>query len=531
MLDSISSSFTNAFKRLKSRGKLSQSDIDSVLNDIREAFIEADVALSVTDEFIESIRAKTIDIEKSKSITPSAQIIKIISDELVETLGKDVERKLARAKHGPTVYMLVGLQGAGKTTLASKLAHYLKTNGHTPLLVAADLQRPGAVKQLQVVGANANVPVFAPNPGMGEDGQLVEQRGGLAKFFGGRDISKEPVKVAVDSLKEAKDKLYDTVIIDTAGRLGIDDELIKQAKDIKDAVNPDEVLFVLDGTTGQDAVKSASAFDQGVGFTGSVLTKMDSDARGGAALSLAKVTNHPILFSSVGEKLEDLEVFYPDRVASRILDQGDILTLLEQAEAKIDEDEIQATVKKIIDGEDFNLNDFLGQMNQVKKMGSLKNVMNMLPGMGQYKQAIDNFDDSQLNRIEAIINSMTPFERANPKQIDGSRKQRIARGSGVEVNAVNLLLQQFGQTQKMMKKMMTGKNAKKMLATGNDDTDLSNFDISDLSGMLPPGFNSPLSGHGGNTKRKSNNKKKRKGKSGNPALRAQQEAALRNKLG
>lgn len=540
MLDSISSSFSNAFKKLKGKGKLSSSDIESVLVDIRQAFVDADVAVSVTDSFLDGIREKTADIEQSKSITPAQQIIKVISDELEDVLGKDTERNLNRAKRdsGPTVYMLIGLQGAGKTTLAGKLAHFLKQNGHTPLLVAADLQRPGAVDQLEIVGKNVKVPVFAPNRGMSLAGESQKKEGLAAKLFGSRDTSKEPVKVAKDSIDEAKRKLYDTVIIDTAGRLGVDEELLSQASQIKSAVNPDEVLFVLDSTTGQDAVNSATAFDEKVGFTGSILTKMDSDSRGGVALSLAKVTNKPILFSSTGEKTEDLEVFHPDRVASRILDQGDILTLLETAEAKIDEEVIEKATKKLIEGEDFDLNDFLDQMAQIKKMGSLKNVMNMLPGMGQYKQAIDNFDEGELTRIESIIFSMTPFERANPRKIDGSRKQRIARGSGVEVSAVNMLLDRFTQMQKTMKQMMGGKKGKKFkqmaMADEQDSDDLSNFDMSDLAGMLPPGFNSPLSGHGSgkssSNKRKSKSKK-RGSKSGNPAKRAAEMAALRDRLG
>jgi signal recognition particle subunit SRP54 len=399
--------------------------------------------------------------------------------------------------------------------------------------------------------------VFAPNPGVGVDGQPVEteKKGFASRLFGGKDNSNAPVTVAKDGIQFAKDKLYDTVIIDTAGRLGVDEELMKQAADIRDAVDPDEVLFVLDATTGQDAINSARAFDEGVGFTAAVLTKFDSDARGGAALSVAKGTGKPILFAGVGEKFEDLEVFHPDRVASRILDQGDILTLLEQAEDKIDEEVALATAQKLVEGEAFDLNDFLAQMNQIKKMGSIKNMLGMIPGMGQHKAAIDNFDEGQLVRIEAIIQSMTPFERANPKKLNGPRKARVAAGSGVEVSAVNQLLTQFTQMQKMMSKMMGGKNGKKMLqqmTAGDDDLDMNNLQdmAGGLSNMLPgakgafgqsgfgAGVNAGITGDlsqlmGANrtsSSRKGKNVKK-KGKSGNPAKRAQEEALQRAKFG
>ncbi|MDR0950146.1 MAG: signal recognition particle protein [Candidatus Ancillula sp.] len=572
MLDNISGSFTSAFKKLRGKGKLSQKDIDTVLEDIKRALIDADVAVSVVDEFLNDIREKASDIENSKSIKPAEQIVKLINTELENVLGQEVDRPLSRAKNNPTIYMLVGLQGAGKTTLAGKLGYWLKENGHTPLLVAADLQRPGAVKQLQVVGERAGVPVFAPNPGTGPDGeQLQKNTGGLSRLFGGRDSSKEPVKVAESAIKEADQKLYDTLIIDTAGRLGIDEELIKQAADIKKAVNPDEVLFVMDGTTGQDAVNSAKAFDEGVGFSASILTKMDSDARGGAALSLAKVTGKPILFQGVGEKFADLEVFHPDRIASRILDQGDILTLLENAEDKLDQEVALKSAQKIIQGEDFDLNDFQDQLAQIKKMGSIKSLLKMIPGMAAHAKQIEAFDEGSIKYVEAIISSMTPFERANPKQINGSRKQRIARGAGVEVSQINQLLERFGQTQKMMRKMMGGGKKKKtanfpqmpkgldinalgnnMLNNGSDtnfdlnqmnqemDSKLENdeMDMSQMKDLLGGmtnqmlgGFNSPMGGHGGGSSKRKSKGKKKKGKSGNPAKRAQEEALMRAKLG
>lgn len=561
VLDGISSSFTSAFKKLGGKGKLSQSDIDDALNDIKVALIDADVALAVVDEFLDDVREQAQGIESSKSIKPAEQIIKIISDELTNVLGKDVDRPLNRAKSGPTVIMLIGLQGAGKTTLAGKLGYHLKKGKHTPLLVACDLQRPGAVRQLEIVGEQAGIPVFAPNRGVGVDGQpeAPEKKGLFGGLLGGKDSSNEPVKVARDGISFAKEKLYDTVIIDTAGRLGVDEELMKQAAAIRDAVNPDEVLFVLDATTGQDAINSAQAFDNGVGFTGAVLTKFDSDARGGAALSVAKVTGKPILFSGTGEKFEDLEVFHPERVSSRILDQGDILTLLEQAEEKIDAAALETSAQKLIQGEAFDLNDFLAQMGQIKKMGSIKSLMGMIPGMGQYKNQIDNFDESQLTGIEAIIQSMTPWERANPKQIKGSRKSRIAAGSGVQVSEVNQLLDRFMQMQKMMKQMMpsSGKGGKKgggglggllggldpnalggVGANGDEEFDINSLAdgsaLGQLGGMSMGAGGLQMPSNRGNSQRKagkSGKKGKKGGKSGNPAKRAAEQAALRAKFG
>jgi signal recognition particle subunit SRP54 len=569
VLDSISGSFRDSFRKLRGKGKLSNADIDNILADIRVALLDADVAVAVVDEFLAEIAEDAQNIEYSKAINPAEQIVKIISLRLQEILGKEIERPLTRAKNGPTVYMLIGLQGAGKTTLAGKLGNFLKKNKHTPLLVAADLQRPGAVKQLEIVGEKAGVPVFAPNPGVGIDGEDEQKKSGLfGGLFGGRDASKAPIDVAKQGVAYAKEKFYDTVIIDTAGRLGVDDELLEQAKNIKEAIGPDEVLFVMDSTTGQDAINSATAFDSAVGFTGAVLTKFDSDTRGGAALSVAKVTGKPIFFQGVGERYEDLEVFHPDRIASRILDQGDILTLLEQAEDKIDTEVASVTAQKLIEGEDFDLNDFLMQMDQIKKMGSIKNLLGMVPGMGQYKSAIDNFDESELTRIEAIVHSMTPYERANPKQINGSRKQRIARGSGVQVSAVNQLLERFTQMQKMMKQMMGGgkKGGRKASRPQNTPNipsldalqgipgdanaaqigDISaNLGLGDMQGLNPAelmqGLNMGLPGGlaGGfganrtnsNRKSKGKNAKRKGGKSGNPAKRAHEEALMRSKLG
>jgi signal recognition particle subunit SRP54 len=331
--------------------------------------------------------------------------------------------------------MLAGLQGAGKTTLAGKLARWLREQGHVPLLVAADLQRPNAVQQLQVVGERAGAAVYAPEPGNGVG---------------------DPIAVARDSIEHARRQQHDIVVIDTAGRLGIDQEMMRQAADIRDAVRPDEILFVVDAMIGQDAVTTAQAFMEGVGFDGVVLTKLDGDARGGAALSVRHITGRPIMFASTGEKLEDFDAFHPDRMASRILDMGDILTLIEQAQKTFDEDQAAKMAGKLTSGEDFTLEDFLEQMMMVQKMGPIKNLLGMMPGMGQMRDQLNSIDDRDLDRIAAIIRSMTPGERQNPKVIDGSRRARIAAGSGVTVTAVNNLLSRFTDAQKMMKRMAGG---------------------------------------------------------------------------
>ena len=326
--------------------------------------------------------------------------------------------------------MLAGLQGSGKTTLAAKLALWLKEQGKSPMLVAADLQRPNAVKQLQVMGERAGVTVYAPEPGNGVG---------------------DPVAVARGGVEEARRTLHDVVIVDTAGRLGIDEELMKQAADIRDAVTPDEVLFVVDAMIGQDAVNTAQAFLDGVGYDGVVLTKLDGDARGGAALSIAQMTGKPVMFASNGEKLTDFDLFHPDRMASRILDMGDLLTLIEQAEKTFDADQAAKAAAKLSgQGGEFTLDDFLEQMQQVRKMGSLTKMLGMLPGMGQFRDQLENFDEREIDRIQAIIQSMTPAERANPKMIDGSRRARIAKGSGRQVSDVNQLVDRFFEARKMM---------------------------------------------------------------------------------
>ena len=441
---SLTDRLSNAFKHLKSKGKLSEADIDGTIREIRRALLDADVALDVVRSFTGKVRERALGTEVSDALNPAQQVVKIVNEELTDVLGQGVDRPLNFAKNPPTIIMLAGLQGAGKTTLAGKLGYWLKDSGHTPLLVAADLQRPNAVTQLQVVGERAGVPVYAPEKG-------VQSDGGEAVAAPGQ-TSGDPVKVARDSIELAKQKLYDTVIIDTAGRLGVDEELMKQARDIRDAVRPNEILFVIDAMIGQDAVKTAKAFDEGVDFTGVVLSKLDGDARGGAALSVASVTGKPILFASNGEGLKDFEVFHPDRMASRILDMGDIMTLIEQAQKQFDEEEARKAAEKISEGS-FGLDDFLDQLQQVRKLGSMKSLLGMIPGMAQHRKELEQFDEKEIDRTEAIIRSMTPAERRDPSIINGSRRARIAYGSGVTVSQVNALLQRFEQAAKMMKRM------------------------------------------------------------------------------
>jgi len=493
---SLTDRLSNAFKHLKSKGKLSEADIDGTIREIRRALLDADVALDVVRSFTGRIRERALGTEVSEALNPAQQVVKIVNEELTAVLGAGVDRPLNFAKNPPTIIMLAGLQGAGKTTLAGKLGYWLKDSGHTPLLVAADLQRPNAVTQLQVVGERAGVPVYAPEKG-------VQSDGGEAVVSPGQTTG-DPVKVARDAVELAKQKLYDTVIIDTAGRLGVDEELMKQARDIRDAVQPNEILFVIDAMIGQDAVQTAKAFDEGVDFTGVVLSKLDGDARGGAALSVASVTGKPILFASTGEGLKDFEVFHPDRMASRILDMGDILTLIEQAQKQFDEEEARKAAVKISDGS-FGLDDFLDQLQQVRKLGPMKNLLGMIPGMAAHRKELEQFDEREIDRTEAIIRSMTPAERRDPSIIDGSRRARIAYGSGVTVSQVNALLQRFDQAAKMMRRM------------------------SNKVGAGVPGFGGPAMG-GGKGKGKGKKNKKKSGKSGNPMKREAEEKALRDKL-
>ncbi|KHO21433.1 signal recognition particle protein [Mycolicibacterium setense] len=438
MFESLSDRLTGALQGLRGKGRLTDADIDATAREIRLALLEADVSLPVVRAFVSRIKDRAKGAEVSAALNPAQQVVKIVNEELIGILGGET-RQLAFAKNPPTVIMLAGLQGAGKTTLAGKLAKWLKGLGHTPLLVACDLQRPGAVNQLQIVGERAGVAVFAPHPGTAPGAHESDGAG-------------DPVAVAAAGLAEARAKHFDVVLVDTAGRLGIDDELMSQAAAIRDAVRPDETLFVLDAMIGQDAVATAEAFREGVGFTGVVLTKLDGDARGGAALSVREITGMPILFASAGEKLEDFDVFHPDRMASRILGMGDVLTLIEQAEQVFDQQKAEEAAAKIGSGE-LTLEDFLEQMLAIRKMGPIGNLLGMLPGAGQMKDALAAVDDKQLDRVQAIIRGMTPAERADPKIINASRRLRIANGSGVTVSEVNSLVDRFFDARKMMSSM------------------------------------------------------------------------------
>ena len=482
MFESLTSRFSGAFSSLRSKGKISTSDIESTCQEIRQALLESDVALSVVEDFIDDIRQKSLDaLPTLQSGTNQANaIFEIVNASLIEILGGQA-RRVRFAKNPPTVIMLAGLQGAGKTTLAGKLAKFYADQGNTPLLVASDLQRPNAVTQLQVVGESVNVPVFAPDPGN------ANQEGS----YGGN-----PVKVAKDGIEFAKSKLYNMVIVDTAGRLGVDEDLMKQASDIRDAINPDEILFVVDAMIGQDAVRTSQAFLDGVGFDGVVLTKLDGDARGGAALSIASMTKRPIMFASTGEKLHEFDIFYPERMASRILGLGDVATLAEQAKKAFDTDTSAKLEAKFASGEDFTLEDFLEQLQAMSKMGNMSKLLGMLPGAGQMKKQIENFDEGEIVRTKAIVQSMTPTERRDPKVLNGSRRARIALGSGRKVSDVNNLVDRFTAAQKMMKQVRNG----------------------GMPAGMPPGMGMPAM-----PKLNAPVNKKKKSKSGNPAKRAQEE--------
>ncbi len=441
MFESLSDRLQTTLKNLRGKGKLTEADINATAREIRLALLEADVSLTVVRGFIKRIKERAVGAEVSEALNPAQQVIKIVNEELVSILGGET-RRLQFAKNPPTVIMLAGLQGAGKTTLAGKLAKHLAGQGHTPMLVACDLQRPGAVQQLEIVGERAGVPTFAPDAGTSVDAHDHE----MGTSTG------DPVQVAQAGIEEAKRAQHDVVIIDTAGRLGIDETLMTQARNIRDAVNPDEVLFVIDSMIGQDAVSTAEAFRDGVDFTGVVLTKLDGDARGGAALSIREVTGKPIMFASTGEKLENFDVFHPERMASRILGMGDMLSLIEQAEATMDHQKAEDAARKLGSGE-LTLNDFLDQLLMVRKMGPIGNLLKMMPGGKQMSEMAEMVDEKHIDRIQAIIRGMTPEERENPKVLNASRRKRIALGSGVEVADVNQLIERFNEAKKMMTKM------------------------------------------------------------------------------
>jgi signal recognition particle subunit SRP54 len=436
MFDSLSSKFAGAFGALRARGKISEKDIELTTTEIRQALLEADVALDVVESFTAQVQTRSLELLSTlQAGTNQAQaIFDVVNQELTQILGGGA-RRIRFAKKPPTVIMLAGLQGAGKTTLAAKLAKFYKDQGETPILVASDLQRPNAVNQLQVVGKSVGVPVFAPEPGNGVG---------------------NPVTVARDAIAFATAKLHSMVIVDTAGRLGVDQELMNEAIAIRDAASPDEILFVVDAMIGQDAVRTAQAFQDGVGFDGVVLTKLDGDARGGAALSIAALTGRPIMFASTGEKISDFDIFYPERMASRILGMGDVATLAEKAKKAFDGDSAKKLEDKFLSGEVFTLDDFLEQLEAMSKMGSMGKLLGMLPGSGAMKKQIENFDESEITRTKSIVQSMTPHERRDLKVLNGSRRARIALGAGRKVADVNALVDKFTAAQKMMKQMRNG---------------------------------------------------------------------------
>ena len=445
--EGLSEKLNNVFKKLKSRGKLTESDVKEAMREVRLALLEADVSYKVVKDFVKSVTERAVGEEVLASLTPAQQVIKIVNEELVSLMGNSNAR-INMASKPPTVIMMCGLQGSGKTTHAAKLAKLLKKEGHRPLLAACDIYRPAAINQLQVVGSKADVKVF-------EMGQT------------------DPVIIAKKALSYAKDYGHDILIIDTAGRLHIDEALMDELKNIKKETEPNEIMLVVDAMTGQDAVNVAKAFDDAVGITGVLMSKLDSDTRGGAALSVLSVTGKPIKFVGMGEKLDDFEQFHPERMASRILGMGDVLTLIEKAENVMSQKDAEKLTKKFKENK-FDMDDLLDQMKQIRRMGSMKSILSMLPGVGDKINEAD-IDESQLGRVEAMITSMTKAERAKPSIINPSRKKRIAKGSGTKVEDVNRLLKQFDQMQSMMKQF-TGKSGKMSLRKARKNLAGMNFD-------------------------------------------------------
>ena len=432
--EGLSEKLNAVFKRLKGRGVLTEADVKEAMREVKMALLEADVSYKVVKDFIGKVTERAVGTDVLASLTPAQQVIKIVNEELIALMGNENARINYPSKP-PCIIMMVGLQGSGKTTHAAKLAKYFKDQGKRPLLAACDVYRPAAINQLQVVGEKAGVKVF-------EMGQI------------------NPVTIAKEAVKHAADHGNEVVILDTAGRLHIDEQLMDELKSIKEETNPHEIMLVVDAMTGQDAVNVAKAFDDALGITGVLMSKLDSDTRGGAALSVLAVTGKPIKFVGTGEKLDDFEQFHPQRMASRILGMGDMLTLIERAQSTIDEDEAQRLANKLKEEKGFDMNDLLEQMKQIKKMGPIKQIVGMLPGVGDKLKDVD-IDDRQLLRIEAMTTSMTPAERAKPSIINPNRKKRIAAGSGNTVADVNRLLRQFEEMQKMMKQLgVMGKNGK-----------------------------------------------------------------------
>ena len=444
--EGLSSRLQEITKKIKGEARITESNMKEMIREVKLALLEADVNYKIVKEFIDNIQKKALGQEVIKSLKPGEQIVKIVRDELIDLLG-GTESKINISPNPPTIIMLIGLQGSGKTTTAGKLANMLRKQGKKPLLVACDVYRPAAIKQLQVVGGQLNIPVYA------------------------EENSKNVTEIAKRAINVAISKLNDVIILDTAGRLHIDDELMEELKKIKTTVKPHEILLVVDSMTGQDAVNVAKSFNEQVGIDGVILTKLDGDTRGGAALSVKKITGAPIKFAGVGEKLSELEVFHPDRMASRILGMGDVLSIIEKAEESLDLEEAEKLEKQLRKNK-FDLNDYLTQLKQVKKMGSFSSILKMIPGMNKLGDI--KVDDKEFDKIEAIINSMTKEERANPKILNGSRRKRIALGSGRKVNEINRFMDSFEMTQKMMKQMTNKGNMKKMMK-GLNPADLKNM--------------------------------------------------------
>ena len=451
--EGLSSRLQEITRKLKGKARITESDLKEVLREVKFALLDADVNYKIVKDFVKVIEEKALGQDVLKSLTPGQQVIKIVKDELVELLGGE-SSKINFTSNPPTIIMLVGLQGSGKTTTAGKLANLIRKQGKNPLLVACDVYRPAAIKQLQVVGKQLNVPVYA------------------------NEQSKDVVMIAKQAINVAMSKLNDVIILDTAGRLHIDEELMQELKNLKSTVRPHEILLVVDSMTGQDAVNVAESFNSNLGIDGVVLTKLDGDTRGGAALSVKKVTGKPIKFAATGEKLSDIEEFHPDRMASRILWMGDVLSIIEKAEETFDEEEALKMEKKLRK-QKFDLEDYLAQLRQVKKMGSFSSILKMLPGMGNLKNI--QIDDKEFDKVEAMICSMTLEERRNPKILNGSRRLRIAKGSGTTVQDINKFINSFEMTQKMMKKLTNNKGAMKKMMRGLDD---GNLDINDITRNL-----------------------------------------------
>ena len=446
--EGLSSRLQEITRKIRGKSRITESDLKEMLREVKLALLEADVNYKIVKEFISTIQEKALGEEVLKSLTPGQQVVKIVKDEMIELLG-GTESKINFTPNPPTIIMLVGLQGSGKTTTAGKLANLIRKQGKKPLLVACDVYRPAAIKQLQVVGAQLNIPVFA------------------------NEQSKDVVHIAKQAVNVAISKLNDVIIIDTAGRLHIDEELMQELKNLKTNIKPHEILLVVDSMTGQDAVNVAQSFNDNLGIDGIVLTKLDGDTRGGAALSVKKVTGRPIKFAATGEKLSDIEVFHPDRMTSRILGMGDMLSVIEKAEEAFDLEEAEKLEKQLRKKE-LDLDDYLAQLRQVKKMGSFSSLLKMIPGMSQIKDL--KVDDKEFVKIEAMICSMTTQEKRNTKLLNASRRQRIAKGSGTTVQDINKFIKSFEMTQKMMKQMQNKGTMKKLMKGMNPD-DLKNFKI------------------------------------------------------